>query len=359
MRDQFRLPSFAEQDLTERGFSVSAVLRQARLPEDFFKKENVYATTAEFFALWRAIGRLSPEPAIGLKMAADERMQRYLPNAMAAVCSASLEDALQRMGRYKKLTCPEELRVHLARDEAIVESVFLESDEAHPDGLVDLTMSCILSVASRGTAGKARPIRLELTRKDQHRKLLETHFKCPVKFRAKRNALVFRRSDLNLPFVSHNPELLEAITAQLNTDLKANTHADLRSNIKQGLRRALAGRSPSLRLAAKELGMGVRTLQRRMRSEGFGFKQIVEETRREVALHQLKEGSVGLSEIAFLLGYENANSFFRAFRRWQGIPPGEWRKRQRGESYDTSSDPEAEESGGLLPQTLAAHVTRH
>ena len=330
MRDQFRLPSFVEQDLTERKLSVVPLLRQAGLPDDFFRQEDTYATTAEFFALWRAIGQLSRDPAIGLKIASDERMERSLPTAMAALCSSSFHDALQRMARYKKLTCPEEIRVHLGRDEAAVESVFLQSDEAQPDGLVDLTMSCILSVARRGTAGKVAPVRLELTRAAQHRKLFETHFKCPVTFQAKRNALVFRRTDLNLPFVSHNVELLRAITAQLDSELNASdTDPDLRNKVKHGLRRALAGRSPSLQLVARELGTSVRTLQRRMTADGFNFKQIVEETRREMALHHLKERSVGLNEIAFLLGYENANSCFRAFRRWQGISPGEWRKGQR------------------------------
>ena len=66
MRDQFRLPSFVEQDLTERKLSVVTLLRQAGLPDDFFRQEEIYATTAEFFALWKAIGQLSPDPAIGL-----------------------------------------------------------------------------------------------------------------------------------------------------------------------------------------------------------------------------------------------------------------------------------------------------
>ena len=107
MRDQFRLPSFVEQDLTERKLSVVPLLRQAGLPDDFFRQEEIYATTAEFFALWRAIGQLSRDPAIGLKIASDERMERSLPTAMAALCSSSFHDALQRMARYKKLTCPE------------------------------------------------------------------------------------------------------------------------------------------------------------------------------------------------------------------------------------------------------------
>ena len=337
MNERFRLPSFVEEDLAERGFSIPSLLRHAALPEDFFRRDKVYATTSQFFALWRAIGQLSPDPAIGITIASDERMERYLPTAIAAICSSSLHDALQRMARYKRLTCPEDIRIRLARDEASVESIFLESDDDQPDALVDLTMSCIYSVARRGTGGTVTPIRLELTRTVQHRRLLEAFFRCPVTFQTQRNALVFRRRDLSLPFVSRNTEVLEAVTAQLDADLNVRTaDADLRSTVTHSLRRALAGQSPSLRMAAKQVGMSVRTLQRRMQSNGFTFKQIAEETRHEMALHHLKGGTTELSEIAFLLGYGNAISFFRAFRRWEGVSPGEWRRRHRAQPRDVN-----------------------
>jgi len=89
----------------------------------------------------------------------------------------------------------------------------------------------------------------------------------------------------------------------------------------------LAGKRPTLQDVGRELGMGARTLQRRLTDAGITFEQVVEETRRELAHHYLKQRSVELSEAAFLLGFEDANSFFRAFHAWEGTSPSEWRTR--------------------------------
>ncbi len=328
MTDRFRISSLLAPRLAEHKLALPALLRRAGLPAGFFQQGKIYATTAELFALWRAIGDMSADPAIGLKFGAEPRLERYHPTAIAAVCSRSFRDALQRMARYKQLTCPEEIRVHTARDEASVEFFYLEAEDVQPDVLVDMCLSWILSIARRGADGQVTPLRLELTRPVQNRELLETHFGCRVRFKAGRNALVFRSSDLDRPFVTHNEDLLAAIGAQLETELQARkTSADVGEQVKHTLKRSLAGKRPTLQHIARELGMSARTLQRRLTDAGITFQQLVEDTRRELARHYLKQSTVELNEAAYLLGYEDANSFFRAFHLWEGTSPGDWRTR--------------------------------
>ncbi len=209
-----------------------------------------------------------------------------------------------------------------------MEFFYVEAMEAQPDVLVDLVLSWILGVGRRGTDGQITPLRLELARPVKHRELLESHFGCRVRFKADRNALVFRSSDLDRPFVTHNEELLTLIGAQLESELKSrNTSTHLDEQVKVVLRRSLAGKRPTLGDVAQELGMSARTLQRRLTDAGITFQQLVEDTRRELARHYLKQRSVELNEAAFLLGFEDANSFFRAFQGWEGTSPTEWRSR--------------------------------
>src|SRR5688572_22471660 len=194
--------------------------------------------------------------------------------------------------------------------------------------MVDLGLSWIMCVGQRGSEGQITPLRLELTRPVKHRALLERHFGCRVRFKADRNALVFRSSDLDRPFVTHNEELVTIIGAQLDSELKArNASVNVGDQVKDVLRRSLAGKRPTLRDVAGELGLSARSLQRRLTDAGITFQQLVEETRRELARHYLKQRAVELNEAAFLLGFEDANSFFRAFQGWEGILPGEWRTR--------------------------------
>lgn len=216
-------------------------------------------------------------------------------------------------------------------EEASVEFIYTQAEETQPEVMVDLVLSWILGIGRRGTDGQITPLRLELVRAPQHRELLESHFGCRVRFKAGRNALVFRNTDLDRPFVTQNEELLKAIGAQLDAELQERNPApDVGGQVKQSLKRSLAGKRPTVQQVAMELCMSARTLQRRLTEVNITFQELVEDTRRELAHHYLKHSAVELNETAFLLGYEDANSFFRAFHDWEGTSPGEWRTKHRG-----------------------------
>ena len=329
MGDRLRISNTWGKRFTDQKIALPALLRRAGLPVGLFEQEKVYLTTAQLFALWRSVGETSSDPAIGLKLGSETKLARSHPAGIAVLCSRTFEDALQRLARYKQLTCPEEIRVSRGAEQASVEFFYVEAAEPQPDLLVDMVLSWILSVGRHGTDGKITPLRLELARPAKHRSLFESHFGCRVNFKAKRNALIFHSRDLDTPFVTHNEEMLEAIGTHLESELKARkVSANIGDQVKQTLGRSMAGKRPTLEAVAEELGLGPRTLQRRLTDAGFTFQQIVEDTRRELAHHFLKQAAVELNETAFLLGFEDANSFFRAFQIWEGVSPGEWRARQ-------------------------------
>ncbi len=330
MSNQFKVSNLWAQRLQEHHISLPAVLRRAGLPAGFFQQKKIYVTTAELFALWRAVGETSGDPVIGLKLGAEARLERHDPAAIAAICSRSFRDAVQRIAFYKQLTCPEEIRIRTVRAETSVEFAFIQAEGDEPDVLVDICLSWIFSIGHRGTDGKVKPLRVELIRPVRHRQLFEAHFESRVRFKAERNVLVFRSSDLDRPFTTHNPELLKVVGAQLETEVQARSgSSDIGAQVKQTLRHSLAGRRPTLQHVAEDLHLSERTLQRRLTDAGITFQQLVEETRRELAHHYLKQSAVELNETAYLLGYEDANSFFRAFHVWEGTSPGEWRTQHR------------------------------
>lgn len=328
MSDRFRITKGWAQRFAQEKISVPSLLRRAGLPPNLFEQEKIFVTTAQVFAIWRTVAEMNPDPSFGLKLGTELRFERSHPVAIAGVCSRTFGDALQRLARYKQLTCPEEIRVHRKAQETSVEFFFIEAEEAQPDIMVDIGLSWILNVGRRGTDGEITPLRLELSRPVKHRAMLERHFGCRVSFKAERDALVFRSSDLDRPFVTHNEELVAMIGTQLESELKAqNISMNVGEQVKRTLRRSLAGKRPTLQEVAKDLGLGARTLQRRLTEAGLTFQEVVEETRRELARHYLKQRAVEVNETAFLLGFADANSFYRAFQGWEGTSPGEWRTR--------------------------------
>jgi len=169
-----------------------------------------------------------------------------------------------------------------------------------------------------------------LQRAPAHREMYEAHFGCPVKFKARQNALVFSKADMELPFVTYNADLLAIVAPQLEAELAEQLAQKTFSEQAKGiLKQLLAGQRPEIEDLARELHLSTRTLQRRLTEQGITFQRLLDEARRELARHYLLHSSRELNETAYLLGYEDANSFFRAFHKWEGTPPGLWRATQK------------------------------
>ena len=113
--------------------------------------------TEEMFALYRAIFEVSGDPAIGLKLGTEERIERYSPIAIAALYTRSFRDALQRIARYKQLTCPEEIKITERGDECAVQFLWLLADRPEPATLVDACFASIVAIGGRGTGRTVHP----------------------------------------------------------------------------------------------------------------------------------------------------------------------------------------------------------
>ena len=326
MTNRFRISSALFRKLEDIGISPLMILRHAGLPAALLNDERVLVTTDELFALYRVISELSGDPAIGIRLGTEGRMERYDPIAILALCTRSFRDALQRLARYKQLTCPEELEIREHRDECTVRFAWLLADTEEPSLLIDACFASVVAIARRGTVRPLHPKRIEFRRPAAHREIYEAHFQCPVKFGASHNVLVFRTADLDQPFCTYNAELLAMVAPQLEAELSRQlADKTVAEQVKAVLKRILAGQRPELQEVAHELRLSTRTLQRRLTGERLTFQQLVREARRELAQHYLLHSSLELNETAYLLGYEDANSFFRAFHDWEGTTPGEWR----------------------------------
>src|SRR5438128_11488696 len=129
MTKQFRVSSTLPRKLQELGLSPETVLRRAGLPMGLFKMDKILVSTEEFFALHRGIAEASNDPGFGLRLGTEERVEHYDPTKMAALSARSFQDAVQRIARYKQLTCPEEIRLVDRRNDCAVQYVRLIAHE--------------------------------------------------------------------------------------------------------------------------------------------------------------------------------------------------------------------------------------
>jgi AraC-like DNA-binding protein len=333
MSKHFRVPDRLHRKLQESGIRVPALLRNAGLPAGLFDQARILVTTEELFALWRAIGEASTEPGIGLALGTETRAENFDAIALAALSTNTFGEGMRQIARHKQLSCPEEILHESDDEEWSIQFRWLLAQNEEPAVLTDLCFAWVLSIARHGTGTRISPLRLELARPPAHMRVFERHFGCSIVFGAARNAMVFRIADAKLPFVTRNAELLAMLAPQLDQELKQhNRQQTFAEQVRTTIQRKLTGRRPKMQDIARELHISSRTMQRRLQDDGFSFQQVLEEARHQLARHYLNNSVLELNETAYLLGYEDANSFVRAFRTWEGVPPAHWRGAQRAKA---------------------------
>jgi AraC-like DNA-binding protein len=327
MNKHFRVAGSLALKLEEMGVPVSAVLRRAGLPGNLFEQIRVLVTTEELFAFWRAIGEVSKDSAIGLKLGTETRVERFHPSGIAALSTENFGAAIGHMARYKQLTVPEEILHDTDGQEWTIRFRWLLAVEAEPHALVEYCFAWMQTIARHGTGTKMSPLRMEFVQPRPHVNALERYFGCPVTTGAVHNAIVFRASDAECPFVTRNAELLDMLAPQFEQEMKQHDgQHSFEEMVRDAIRQRLTGNRPSIDDVARDLHISSRTLQRRLQEEGSSYQRVLDEARHQMARYYLGNSVLELNEAAYLLGYEDSNSFVRAFRSWEGVPPGQWRE---------------------------------
>jgi AraC-like DNA-binding protein len=330
MNKHFRFSGSTFSKLEELGVRASAVLRAAGLSQGFIDQPRVLLNTEELFALWRAIGEVSTNPAIGVLLGTESKIERFHPMGLAVLSTETFGSAVEQMARYKQLTCPEEILQEKDEEEWSIQFRWLLADEVEPTVLNECCFAWVLSIARCGTGTRLSPLRVEFVQPRSHVKTIERHFGCPVVCGGARNAIVFRAADAQRPLITRNAELLGMLAPQFEEELKQqNSDEDFTESVRGAIQRKLTGRRPTVEDVADALHISSRTLQRRLQDAGSSFQRALEEARHQLARHYLNNSVLELNEAAYLLGYNDANSFVRAFRTWEGVPPARWREEQR------------------------------
>src|SRR6201986_1537502 len=149
--DRFKAANAFWIGLGKIGLTPAAVLRQARVPLSGCDGKKNLVTTAQFFALWRAVGELSSDPAAGLKIAIQIDVGNRPPSTMAAYYARDYRDALARLARFKQLCTPEELQIKISKDECLIEPAWLYAQEEPPPLLIDAAFVSFVELGRRGT----------------------------------------------------------------------------------------------------------------------------------------------------------------------------------------------------------------
>ena len=154
------------------------------------------------------------------------------------------------------------------------------------------------------------------------------------------NALLIARAEAERPLPTYDAQLVRMLEDQCRQQLERRSQQGLTGQVRAQLLGPL-GLVAGIDEVAAALSLSARSLRRKLEAEGSSFRQLVEEERRQLAEQWLGGSQMTLDELATHLGYADTASFTRAFRRWQGMAPGEYRRRQRAAGHAASAAPPA------------------
>lgn len=310
--------------LKDFGMRPDHVLRRAGLPEDLLSRGGQELSTDDYFRFWRSIEEDAADPMFPLRLVELVSAESFSPPLFAALCSANMMQAVQRLSKYKQLVAPMSLEVTVNQAGDLTVSPHWQVLHAEvPHSLEVAEIAFFLRLARLATREPVKALQVTLTKAPTtaYARRFENFFGMTVR-QGSNPSISFSAGDALRPFLTTNEGMWRVFEPDLRRRLsELDATATAAERLRAVLLELLPSNAATIEKAAERLGMSKRTLQRRLEDEGANFRALVNETRESLARHYLGSTTMSGGEIAFLLGFEDPNSFYRAFQDWTGQTP--------------------------------------
>lgn len=322
---------FCESLFVRNAALFAPYLDAVGLDQNLLTSPDAEIPLTQYMALWELVGR-KVAPDIGLQLGARTQSSDWGAYGYAARSAPSMQLALRCLSRFYAVIAQG------ARTEVSVDGDYFVLTYQVIDPLViervqdaEYTVSATLAVLRELTQDAAlHPLRVEFEHDSvSDLSVYQQAFSCPVLFNQPDNRMVFARRLLESPILTADTRLFQALEPFLQQQQSARSESELMGQLGTHIASGLGGGGVSIELVASSMNMGVRTLQRRLSEQGLDFSQVVEAVRRSLAEEYVARTDYSFTNIALLLGYSEASSFSRAFRRWTDLTPLKYRQRAR------------------------------
>jgi AraC-like DNA-binding protein len=307
---------------------VGAILSAARANPEVLEDADARIPHTVLLALWHQAARQSGDNALGIHVAEQLRPGAFDVLDYAIRASSTLGEGLERLTRYHRVLHDAAIvRLSVEGDRAWLTHALPPEATPLPRHVAEFVVAAWLIVSRQATGLDFTPLQVSFRHPppldlSEHQRL----FRAPVRFSQSANGLAIRRTLLDAPLIRSDPGLC-AVLERYVTELLTRIRID--SSVAQRVRHLLAASLPTTKSAetiARELHMSRRTLHRQLRFEGTSFSELLDDLRRDLAIRYLGEPSLAIAEVAFLLGFSEASTFHRAFKRWRGTTPADYRR---------------------------------
>lgn len=312
---------------TAEGLDAPALFAEVGLDFQALGDPDARFSADTISQLWELAVVRSGKPNLGLNRALAASYGNLDVVGYAMLSSATLLEGFERMARYLAVVSDAATLEVLpdARGHWLVLG-HIGATRPVPRQRVEFGLLTLLMLCNWLTRRELVPLACEFVfPAPTHDGLYRDAFRCPVRFNQPVNRVLIGAADLQAPIPTRNPALSE-VHERLVADRM--DHLGQQSTV-QRVRNEIAHRlhqgEPRREDVAAALQLTDRTLQRRLQAEASSFQHLLDETRRELAAQYLADKRYSLADVADKLGFVDASNFFRAAKRWFGVPPGQYR----------------------------------
>lgn len=282
-------------------------------------------------SLWIAAVQATGNENFGLAVARHIRPSTFHVVGYAMSCSANLRRAAERFSHSARLISDSAVVLLEPIENGLRLEVDLRTGGRPPIyQTIDTILAGFLLLCEWILTRKLRPIEVHL-RHAAPKDITDYQqiFNCPIIFESEMDAISFRTEDLEQPVPSANEELAMVLDEMTSRYLALRFGQRFSRKVREVLARQLPHGEPHKGETARHLAMTERTLLRRLREENTTYKEVLDRLRQELAFDYLRDPSMTIDHMAQLLGFSGSNAFSRAFLRWTGQRPSDWREAQK------------------------------
>ena len=307
--------------LAELGLDPPAVLRLAGLPEDLFHQTTTRLSVEAHDRFVQAVDDLVGDPRLPIHMVERMDVSTFSPPLFVALCSPDLRVASQRVALFKPLHAPIRLHVQDGGGDLTLTYRGLHGPYRPAPLFHRFELLFFTKVARMGTRHRVAPLRVMSPELPDDRAPFEDYLGCALE-EGPETAITFRAADADRPFLTTNPHMWEVFEPPLRQRLaELQGETSFADRTRAVLIEFLPAGISDVGSVAARLTVSSRTLQRRLRDEGTSFQGVVRQLREDLAHHYLQRTALTATEIAYLVGFDQPSSFFRAFQAWTGRTP--------------------------------------
>ncbi|HEX2778699.1 MAG TPA: AraC family transcriptional regulator [Gemmatimonadaceae bacterium] len=310
------------------GLDRRTLVEAAGLDDVDFTAPDARAPISRLIALWQVLAKSPLESGFGIRFGRSARARDFGLVGYAMFYSETLDDALRRLIRFSRILAESvAFRLEGAREHRVV----VRPDRGIVLGTqpeIDYRLAAVLAVCREVTGTGLAPVEVTFPY-HQPRSTLEHRrwFDCPLRFAHRESSIAFAARDMTLSIARRDETLAGYLSDHAEHVLRTmTTGSSVTERVRAAIWEHLSDGRPSLATIATAVGMPARTLQRRLAEEGTSAFAQLDQLRKAMATATLRDHNLPIGEVAFLLGYGEPSTFYRAFRRWTGKTPEEYRR---------------------------------